>query len=333
MKKISVIIPIYNVEPYLDACLRSVVNQTYKNLEIIAVDDGSTDNSGKILDEWIKRDSRIIGIHKKGGGVSSARNIGLDMATGDYIVMIDSDDFWDTEAVELLFNTAVDNKADMVIARGKRVDEEGNLFSENLKDIAPHVEGIISEEDFWKVRPIDMFFVVPWSKIYRKELFDDIRFPEGRINEDVAVLWKIISKCERIYALDRKIYNWRINPNSITRSRFGYKNLFLAETLLEETEYIRTADISDEVKYLTLNNAFSCSMDILMKAYLYLEDSIQIHEADQIYLKYKSIARELRKNVGYGNKNSFFVFFQMTLYLTSKSGYFALRKWLKRSEK
>lgn len=333
MERVSVIIPVYNVERYLDECMKSVTNQTYRELEIIAIDDGSTDKSGSILDEWKKRDSRIKVIHKKNGGLSSARNAGLDMATGDYVAMIDSDDFWDRGAVELLITNAKKNNADMVIARGRRVDLNGKEYSENLKDIAIHEEGVISENEFWKRRSLDMFYVVAWSKLYRKELFDDIRFPEGEINEDVAVLWKIVSKCKGIYALDKKIYNWRVNPDSITRSKFGYRNLFLTKALLGEVEYIKTADISDSVKYLTMNNAFSYSVDILAKAYMNFEDPIQIEETNQIYLKFKPIARELSKNVRLSDKNALLVVIQMTLFLVSKSGYFTLRKLLKRNEK
>lgn len=324
--KVSVIIPVYNVATYLDDCLKSVVSQSYRNLEIIAVDDGSTDSSGSILDEWAKKDSRIRVIHKENGGLSSARNAALDVATGDYIAMIDSDDFWDCDAVETMFSLLTGNNADMVIARGRRVDVEGNELPGNEKGTDTHYEGVISEEEFWKERARDMFYVVAWSKLYKRELFDDIRFPKGKINEDVAVLWKIVKRCKVIYATERKIYNWRNTPGSITRSKFGYKNLYLTQVLLEEAEYVRNTDISEKAKYIVLKNAFSLTVGILAKAYKNLKEPDQIKEADRIYTEYRQIAKVIREKARFSDNDPLLVRAQMTLYINSKVGYFAARK-------
>lgn len=324
--KVSVIIPVYNVATYLDDCLKSVVSQSYRNLEIIAVDDCSTDSSGSILDEWAKKDSRIRVIHKENGGLSSARNAALDVATGDYIAMIDSDDFWDCDAVETMFSLLTGNNADMVIARGRRVDVEGNELPGNEKGMDTHYEGVISEEEFWKERARDMFYVVAWSKLYKRELFDDIRFPEGKINEDVAVLWKIVCKCKKIVATEKKIYSWRQRDGSITRSEFGYRNMFLPHALLEEVQYVKKTDISERAKYFVMENAFLQTSRILSKAYIFLNDPEQIKEADDLYLKYRPIAKEIREKAEFSERKPFFVKLRMTLFLLSKSRYFAICK-------
>ncbi len=326
MRKISVIIPVYNVEPYLDACIKSVVSQTYSNLEIIAIDDGSTDRSGDILTEWEKKDSRIKVIHKKNGGLSSARNAGLDVVTGDYIAMIDSDDFWELDAVESMTSILESCDADMVIARGRKVDEDGSVLTKNSQRASKHFEGPVSEDDFWKQRVQDMFYLVAWSKLYRRELFDGIRFPEGKINEDVAVLWKIVKRCKKMIAIEKKIYNWRQRDGSITRSEFGYRNMFLPHALLEEVQYVKKTDISERTKYLVMENAFLQTSRILSKAYSFLEDPEQIKEADNLYLKYRPIAKEIRKEARFCDKNRFYIRLRMTLFLLSKSGYFAICK-------
>lgn len=331
MEKVSIIIPVYNVEQFLDACIESVVNQTYRNLEIIAVDDGSTDNSGKILDDWAKKDSRIKVIHKENAGLSSARNAALNAVKGDYIAMIDSDDFWDDDAIEHMVTLAKDNQADMVIAGGRRVDLEGKIVPDKRPDVIDH-EGVISEREFWTRRLQNMHYIVVWSKLYRKEIFDDIRFPEGEINEDVAVLWKIVSKCGTIYSSNKKIYNWRVNPDSITKSQFDTRNLYLAEALLEEQEYIKNTDLPDKVKYLTMYNAFIYTVDILAKAHKYLKDSKQIYEAEQIYVKYLPVAKELGEKAQFGDKKPIVTKLQMKLFCISKHGYILLRRIIRKKD-
>lgn len=326
MEKVSVIIPVYNVEAFLDACIDSVVNQTYRELEIIAVDDGSPDNSGKILDEWAEKDSRIIVIHKKNGGLSSARNAALDIATGDYIAMIDSDDFWERDAIEHLVFCAKKADADMVVARGRRVDLKGNEFSEIKPGKYAHKEGLISEEEFWESRYIDMFYIVAWSKLYRKEIFEDIRFPEGKINEDVGVLWKVLGKCKRIFASEKKIYNWRETPGSITRTKFGYKNFYLAHAHLDEIEYLKKAGASEKVMYLAYNNAFLYLTSLLDKTYTRLQDPAQIKEADELYRQYKPIARKLIGLSKYSKDNFFKVLIKKGFFCICKSGYLALHR-------
>lgn len=324
MEKITVIIPVYNVENYLRVCIESVLSQTYSELEIIVVDDGSTDNSGHISDEFAKADSRVKVIHKTNGGLSSARNAALDIASGVWIAMIDSDDYWEPDALEHLHGLAKANNADMVVARGRRVDVNGNAPDDFIPQSMVHKSGDVSKDEFWQERTNDMFYVVAWSKLYRKELFENIRFPEGEINEDVAVLWKIIDKCQKIYVSDKKIYNWRATPNSITHSKFGYRNLFLAHALLDEVKYIKQSGLSEKTLYLTEHNAFSTTVKILSKAYRLLKEPEHIAEADKLYLSYKQVAKEMLKHIRFSGKKSLSVGIKATLFMLNKFWFFKL---------
>ena len=179
-KKISVIVPIYNVENYLNRCIDSIINQTYKKLEIILVDDGSPDNCGKICDEYAKKDSRIKVIHKENGGVSSARNAGLNIATGDYIGFVDGDDWIELDMYEYLLGLSIKYKADISRCSFVYNDNIGNISKENIK--------IIKNEDAL-INCINGNFEegVVWNKLYRRFIFQNIRFEPNIIFEDVLI--------------------------------------------------------------------------------------------------------------------------------------------------
>lgn len=329
MDKISIIIPVYNVESFLDRCLESVVGQTYKSIEVIAVDDGSTDSSGDILDSWGEKDPRIKVIHKENGGLSSARNAALDVATGDYIAMIDSDDFWDEDALEHLMTMAKNNDADMVVARGRKVDLEGHIFQHKEKDIAIHEEGMISVDEFYRRIPYDMFFIVAWSKLYRRDVFDDIRFRLGIINEDVEILCDVVKKCKKIYSSDKEIYNWRINPRSITSQPFSAKNLILPRVLLKNVEYLKNSGATEGTLFAFSKYSYSATVDVLSKGYKYLKDVDSKKELKNIYNAYKPIAAFIEKNAGLGNEFIPWVRLLMFNFCRFPSFYFMCRRVFK----
>ena len=214
--KISVIIPVYNVEKYLKRCLDSVVNQTYKNLEIILIDDGSTDKSGNICDEYAAKDKRIIVIHKENGGLSDARNKGLDICTGDYISFIDSDDWIENGFYEYVVNNVKDNDLlifDYYITNGKN--------SKWIKYKNTEVE--LSKEKCLIELAKAKLQSYTCNKIYKLDLFDNIRFPKGRNYEDQAIIHLIIDKCNKIRYYDKAFYYYYQNPNGITYT-VNYKN-------------------------------------------------------------------------------------------------------------
>lgn len=219
---VSIIVPVYKVEKYLNRCINSIINQSYRNLEIILVDDGSPDNCGKVCDEYAEQDKRIKVIHKCNGGLSSARNAGLDIANGDYIYFVDSDDYIDAKLVEDNLNLAIEHNADMVCFN---YFEVRNNY--NINELRPCVS------DFETNKIIDLFYsrdINPsvWSKFYKKYIWDNLRFPEGMNFEDFFVLPFIIEKCNNIVCNDNAYYYYYIsNVNSITNTTGKMKALYL----------------------------------------------------------------------------------------------------------
>lgn len=212
---ISIIVPCYKVEEYLDKCIESIVKQTYKNLEIILVNDGSPDNCAQICDDWAKRDSRIKVIHKENGGLSSARNAGLDIAKGEYISFIDSDDFIDITFIEFLYLKLKESNADISCCGYY------HYFNADLKEIR-HFKNINlvmnSCEAIIKMNTIGYFGVGSWNKLYKSELFNDIRFPIGKLSEDWFILYKLIDKANKITYNSEPKYYYRQRKGSITRN-------------------------------------------------------------------------------------------------------------------
>ena len=216
--KVSVIVPVYNVEEYLDECVKSIINQTYKNLEIILVDDGSTDSCPKMCDEYAKLDGRIKVIHKENGGQSSARNLALDIASGEYLFFVDSDDLVYSDAVEVLLKTAIERSADIVICG--QVCEIENLNKGNSKDVEYSTEKAL--ENLLKEK---VFTTSPCARIFKKELFDGIRYQEGRIHEDFGTIYKVIDRANKVVYIDTYKYFYRCNPTSTTNSKFTNKQM------------------------------------------------------------------------------------------------------------
>ena len=231
---ISVIVPLYNVESYLDKCIDSIVNQTYKNLEIILVDDGSTDESPKICEKWAEKDKRIRVIHKNNGGVSSARNTGLDAATGEYISFVDSDDYVVRNYIDFLYYNLIAYGADM--SMGKQIVNYPNkdiiTASGNLYKYTPH--------DCFDKLLHDDFDVSAWGKLYKKELFDGVRYPEGRLFEDTATTYKLIDKCKLVVLNSLVIYHYVIRDKSITTSDFTRQDMDMITATNEMCDYIES---------------------------------------------------------------------------------------------
>lgn len=214
MDKISVIIPVYNVEKYLSACIKSILNQTHRNLELILIDDGSKDNSGQICDEFAKKDSRIRVIHQENGGVSVARNKGVDISEGDYIAFVDSDDFVAPNMYESLLKAIKRTDADMALCNYRKVDEEGATISEYTYVQNEVVSGEKALE--WLEREHNWSYVVVWPKLYHRSVFENIRFKEKVICEDEFAVHHIFLKCKKIVTISDSLYCYRYNPSSIT---------------------------------------------------------------------------------------------------------------------
>lgn len=236
MPLISIIVPIYNVERYVKKSIESIQNQTYKNLEIILIDDGSTDSSGKICDYFSGRDKRIVVRHKENGGQGTARNMGLDICKGEYIAFLDSDDSMEATCIESLYSFMMDENLDISACNCGRYDEEGNLislFEECYKDFI--VDGMEAQRRIWYAECINL---APWGKLYRRELWENIRFAECRYCEDYATMHKIYLYVKRFGYKHEPQVRYLVRKNSSVRS-FNELKLLTLDIADETIEYCK----------------------------------------------------------------------------------------------
>ena len=218
-KLISVIVPIYNVEKYLTKCIESIINQTYKNLEIILVDDGSPDKSPIICDEYAKKDNRIKVIHKKNGGLSDARNYGMSLATGEYISFIDSDDYIDEEMYEKMIFELINNDSDIVSCAINNVYSdrvESSYIEERVYDTELALKNLILGRDLNQT---------VWNKLYKKDVINGILFEKGKINEDDFWTYQVFANSKKIITLNKPLYNYIHRESSIMGQGYSEKNL------------------------------------------------------------------------------------------------------------
>lgn len=234
---ISVIVPVYKVEEYLRECLDSILAQTYTNLEIILVDDGSPDSCGIICDEYANRDYRIKVIHQQNGGLSAARNAGLDIATGEYIGFVDSDDYPELNMFEELYNNLKSNDADMSICGVKKFGLESRAFFYGNK--------CVGRQDFLKMLLKEEVTSYVWNKLYKRGLFDFIRFPERELFEDMKILHLIVENTTSVSFTDKSFYNYRIRQNSITFDNKGLKAADYLSATHSRTERYKNTEFYD----------------------------------------------------------------------------------------
>jgi Glycosyltransferases involved in cell wall biogenesis len=237
MGKISVVIPIYKVESYLKECVDSIFKQTYKNLEIILVDDGSPDNCPQICDQYAAYDNRVKVIHKVNSGLSDARNVGIEIATGKYITFLDGDDFIKKDMIEYLFNKLHENNADIAFCQRENVNESGDALSDGklFKDFV--VRG--NQECMHQFLTSPSMDTVAWGKLYRLDLFTGVRYPVGKYHEDVYTTYKLVAKSNCIAVGSERMYCYRIRSESITSASFKLKHLDAIEANKERREFIK----------------------------------------------------------------------------------------------
>ena len=227
MPKISIIVPIYNTEKYLNRCVDSILDQTFTDFECILVDDGSNDSCPHICDEYAKNDVRIKVIHKINGGQAEAKNMGIDIAVGEYIHCIDSDDWIHPQMLEILYRGIIKNNVLLSVC----AYEEVQTYKNFKKIYEPKFE-IFDGMDFLIANDVNA--VVPWAKLYHKSLFDGIRYPVGRVCEDEFITYRILYKAGKIAFCNEKMYMYFINYEGITKSGFSPKRMKDAYIALEE---------------------------------------------------------------------------------------------------
>ena len=249
--KVSVVVPVYNVEKYLKRCLDSIINQTYKNIEIILVNDGSKDNSRDICEEYEKNFDNIILINQENGGLSAARNTGLEYVKGEAVTFVDSDDWLELDAIEYYVDSMKKYNVDMVVTNNIRTkDYQKNILQpNNIK------EEVLTQEDyakkFFKIDGNSIEYYA-WSKLYKREIMEDVEFPVGLFAEDVLGTFRYMKNSQSIFYSNKITYNYFINDNGLT-AKFGDKDFDLEkiwDTIVEESEGYENKNF---LKYAVIN--------------------------------------------------------------------------------
>lgn len=265
-EKISIIIPIYNVEKYLKKCIDSLIQQTYENIEIILVDDGSTDNSGRICDCYALNDNRIKVVHQKNGGVSSARNTGLRHSTGNYIGFVDPDDWIDKNMYERMLEVLKNNNSS--ISMCSYIYEYGDS---KLNELKPDLveQNLSSDELISKLFvPNSYYYTILCNKLYKANLWNGIKFPEGYVHEDEAVIHIIYDRCDQMSTISNEYYHYRMVNTSITHTNDQIRRIDFANALSLRLNYFYQRKrfdycekMLDEILYLTLNGFITKQLD------------------------------------------------------------------------
>ena len=249
--KVSVVVPVYNVEKYLKRCLDSIFNQTYKNIEIILVNDGSKDNSRDICEEYEKNFDNIVLINQENGGLSAARNTGLKYVKGEAVTFVDSDDWLELDAIEYYVDSMKKYDVDMVVTNNIRTKD----YQENILQPNNIKEEVLSQEDyakkFFKIDGNSIEYYA-WSKLYKREIMEDVEFPVGLFAEDVLGTFRYMKNAQSIFYSNKITYNYFINDNGLT-AKFGDKDFDLEkiwDTIIEESEGYENKNF---LKYAVIN--------------------------------------------------------------------------------
>lgn len=295
--KITVIIPIYNVEKYLEKCINSVLNQTYKDLEIILINDGSTDNCKMICEKYKNKDERIIFIDKENEGLSTSRNRGLEIATGEYIAFLDSDDWIDKDMYEMLINLAEKYNVDIVECGYRNVYDDFNL--ENNLDIDKEDFIIVSnEEALRRLVFTEGVSTVVWNKIYKRDTLQGIKFEENKIYEDLFFTHKAIYKSKKLISVKSKKYNYRRNrEGSITADKFSNKNMDYIDGINSRIEFFKS--IGNKI---CLEETYKFKLAKLLEyVYIIYDQKIDKKILNRVTRELSSLAGNINfKTIGYG---------------------------------
>lgn len=236
MPVVSIVVPVYNQEKYLAQCIDSLLGQTFSELEIILVDDGSTDQSGAICDNYAKRDDRIKVIHKKNGGLSDARNAGIDIAKSEYIAFVDSDDFVERDIYKKLYHSLKEADADIAVCNCMIVDEKSKEIT-NESDKCVLLDHVYTGGQILDGQGTYWLNVVAWNKLYRKEIFEQVRYPKGKYHEDEFIFHELYGIAKKIICISEKLYFYRKTSGTITDPRNVIYTLDRAEAMYNRINF------------------------------------------------------------------------------------------------
>ncbi len=282
---ISVIVPIYNVEKYLPECLESIINQSYKNLEILLIDDGSTDRCGEICKSYAKKDKRIFIISQTNQGLSEARNVGIRNAKGKYLYFADSDDYLALDAIEMLYQAAVSTSSDLTIA-GHTVVYEGKGL-EVFKE--PYGKSPLSAKDAIEIGLYDKGIEFSaWNKLYHQKLFKNITFPKRRLFEDVATVYKCMLKSNKIAIIHQSLYFYRKRNDSISNRKFDPSKMDLIvsteemcqEILKKYPDLEKACQRRQMFAYLSTLSQMACCKERYRKEETFCMNYVKIHSKE-----------------------------------------------------
>lgn len=275
---ISVIIPIYNVENYLRRCLDSLKNQTLKQIEVIMVDDGSTDESREVAEEYVSDDWPVFRlIHFKiNRGLSVARNIGIEESQAEWIMFVDSDDWVKSEFCRIPYEAAIENAADMVIFNAYRV-KKGRITNPEIMD---NPNGIVDE-----ITAHEYGGCVAWNKLYRREFFLSVKYPKDRVYEDIATTHKLVHEAKQIYMLQEKLYYHMIRRGSITHSNLLNSRRDRSNSILLRCRDLISYDYSDSKMEKKWNMLYGPAIGFLAR---------EKNNSDELYFKAKNIVNSIK---------------------------------------
>lgn len=303
MDLITVIVPIYKAEKYLNRCINSIVCQTYQNLEIILINDGSPDKCPEICNKWAQKDRRIKVIHQDNKGISAARNVGLANATGQFILMVDSDDYLYVGMVEAMYGALISGEADLAICDfQKGIDNFYNF----LYCCESPVEIINGETALYRMYLDDhnaLQYVAPWGKLYRKELFDNIQYPEGKIFEDIYVTHQILFRCNKIVVIPQILTYYYQNSESIMNKEFHVGKLDYLPALKQRMLFFQKHQLKnlEEIAYDEYLHA-------LIWEYSRVHDLLKDkNQMKYIALCYRSVYKKGYSNKRYPKENALFL--------------------------
>lgn len=327
--RVSIIIPVYNAEEHLKQCIESVINQTHKEVEIILINDGSTDKSGQICDSYAKQDQRIIVIHKENGGVSSARNEGLKKSTGRYTMFVDSDDWLDTNAVKTLLEIQSENEYEVIMFGSYR----DNLIVGKIEEVREGKQSYHSEDKVKDVLPLLIkkeLMNSLWNKLYKSTLIKDnnITFDESlNIAEDLLFNFHVFLKTKSFYVLDQSFYHYMIRDEESLTKRYNPKkyetlmfvNNYMQKELSRDLIYIEALQATQHIR---IKNIYSCLLDLFSKHYQmstkeklrYIDDIIKKEDNEYNYYSDEKLFKILISI--FATKNKFLIY--ATTYLISK---------------
>ena len=320
---ISIIVPIYNTEKYLDKCITSILQQTYDNLEIILVNDGSTDGSGKIAEKYLALDSRIILINQEQGGAANARNNGLKISKGKFIIFVDSDDYIRPDMVQYLLDHILASHAQIAVCGYGMVDEDGRLLGDCVN--FPDIESI-SGNALWNLydEGLRIYFIVLWNKIFQRKFLEDIKFRDGKHYEDEFFFDDIMHKIPRIACAPEIKYYYRQRKNSLMEQRSVIYCPDFVEALIRRLEYLYQLKI-----YQAANQTFRDAADVFLECC----DSVKkIGENSVFSKKVQEQERQLRRIAAAYIKRPIPVLFRIkvTAFLLGKNIYRILRDFYRK---